>query len=239
VRKQCGKAIVMAILVFFAAEMQMAGQAVDAGSSATANYLPMWETVSGSPYTIQNSQVYDAGVGTGVGINTTYIWSYQQMLVPSVTSTSENCFEIAVSDAFTNSSGAGDYFRIQNSTAANGVFAPALIGHIEDGTTDAPFKSPISIIGSVSPTDDATTTPIITFDARRTSAQISNRNLFNWSNFGTSQMAMDPTGSLGIGTTTPAARLDVEYSTSGSAVSTVGYNSEIDALSGSVEPEGM
>ncbi len=205
--KVFGKVMAIAIVLFFATETKLAAQAVNVGSTATTKYIPVWQTI-GTPSTIQNSQIYDNGTtggSGGIGINTTSTGGYVTMQVPHVASASEQCFSITVDDAHTVG-GAYDYFKIGNGTTADGEFGPSLRGHMET----ADNRVPLFVIGSCDGSlDDNTSNPMVAFDARRTSSAITTRPLFTWNNFGTSQMEMDHNGNLGIGITTPGARLDV------------------------------
>jgi hypothetical protein len=93
------------------------------------------------------------------------------------------------------------YFRFSNATGANSNFIPTLEGY------NSSDKIAMYFIGEG--TTDIGTESLIRFDARIGITQVINRPLFQWSNYGDVKMTMLANGNVGIGTTTPIAKLDV------------------------------
>jgi len=209
--KLISKAMIMAMLLFFANILQLTAQTVNETATSNAQYLPKWNAVNNpGTSTINNSQIYDDGA-SGIGINTgsSTPLSYMQLQVPAATGVAENCLFLNVNDASYT-----DWFKILNSTTVDGTFAPTLWGHSESNN----FKTPLFLIGSTSSTNDAGSCSMMSFDAKLntsgTFSSVVNNQLFKWTNDNAIKMQMFANGDLGIGinTSTPAARLEVRGS---------------------------
>ncbi|WP_350284674.1 hypothetical protein [uncultured Croceitalea sp.] len=98
-----------------------------------------------------------------------------------------------------------DYFQIANTTGAAGQFIPLIKGH---RTSDNRYS--ISVMGSTADTNDTGSNAVVNFDARRTASPIQNRPLFVWTSYTDKKMTMLANGNLGIGTTSPSEKLEIE-----------------------------
>lgn len=113
---------------------------------------------------------------------------------------------------------------IANLTTNNTNFAPGIGGYAEDTGT-----SPLTVIGYIVSGLDSGTTPVMVFDARRSSVStlphtgsasaVATRPLFRWANAGTQVMQIDADGKTAIGSpSSTLARLHVQAAAVGNAV---------------------
>ncbi|SFC35990.1 hypothetical protein SAMN04487891_109166 [Flagellimonas taeanensis] len=131
-----------------------------------------------------------------VGIGTTSP-NYQIDVINSYDPT-ENFLRFRVQDA------PDDYMAIINATGSGGQFIPRIYGyHVSDNRYSIQFS------GSTSETNDSGTNALVNFDARLSSGPVQNRPLFVWTSFNDKKMTMLANGNLGIGTTSPDAKLAV------------------------------
>ena len=106
---------------------------------------------------------------------------------------------------FDVSDGVG-YLQVANGTSTNGVFAPSIQGR-QSGISTQPA---LQTEGIIDVADDTGTTPITIFKTRlNTLAQVVTRPVFQFSNWSLDIMTMLADGNVGIGTTTPTAKLEV------------------------------
>ncbi|WP_418498947.1 hypothetical protein [Flagellimonas sp.] len=97
-----------------------------------------------------------------------------------------------------------DYMAIFNATEAAGQFIPRIFGyHVSDD------RYAIQLVGGTSETNDNGTNALVNFDARLSSGSVEIRPLFVWTSFNDKKMTMLANGNLGIGTTSPDAKLAV------------------------------
>lgn len=107
----------------------------------------------------------------------------------------------------TDSSG---YAQIANGTGSNNVFAPLLQGK----QVNTSLHSAIGTEGIIDPVDDIGTTPITLFKARLSSfASPVTRPLFQFTSWSFNVMTMLANGNVGIGTSTPTEKLEVDGKT--------------------------
>ena len=98
------------------------------------------------------------------------------------------------------------YLQVSNGTGTNGVFSPLLQGR-QVGTS---LHSAIALEGIIDAADDTGTIPITVFQTRlATLLSVVTRPLFQFRNYGLDIMTMLADGKVGIGTTTPTAKLEV------------------------------
>lgn len=134
-----------------------------------------------------------------VGIGTTnpyYLFDVINTYTPT-----ESFLRFRVADA------PDDYLAIINTTGAPGQFIPKITGfHSSDD------RYSLILSGTTSELNDSGTNALVNFDARRTGSPIQNRPLFVWTSYTTKMMTMLANGNLGIGTTSPAHKLEVRGS---------------------------
>lgn len=119
----------------------------------------------------------------------------------------------------------GDRITISNGKGGAGAtFIPIIAGHVASD----PLAPSLSLVGSTTSVQDVSTgsallrfityrnfTPNTACGAGAVSSAITNRPLFQWANYGTNLMTMTPQTAangdarLGLGTTTPAWKLDI------------------------------
>lgn len=105
------------------------------------------------------------------------------------------------------------FLQVTNATSTNGVFIP-YINSVQETSSNN-----IALLFSGRIGLDSGASAATIFDVRSGSAAvIQNRPLFLWRNYNVNYMTLDSTGSLGIGTITPGAKLHVEGTISGSSI---------------------
>ena len=118
----------------------------------------------------------------------------------AIPSTNENLAYFQVTD------GAGAYFAIQNGSTADGSFQPKIFGR-QAASSNA---TAVTYAGVIDSTQDSGTIPVVGFQAHlHTLAPIVTRPLFQFRNWATNIMTILANGNVGIGTATPAEKLDV------------------------------
>ena len=132
---------------------------------------------------------------TGIGTTSP---SYQLDIIAPQIAGSETLLRLRSSDAL------NDFLSFQNATGGSNSFIPAIRGVF---TSDN--RPSIMMIGETIPANDNGTWPVQVFDSRSNNSFLVNRNLFSWRNFTNELMVMNPSGNLGIGTTTPTHKLEV------------------------------
>ena len=140
-----------------------------------------------------------AGIDGNFGVNTPTPGA--PMDVRSTTGGSEE-----VVARFRVSDSSDEFFRILNRSNDANEFSAWL-----EGASDEADNTSIELTGRVLSNANSGTEPVVMFSARHiTPATEITRPLFRWgTNTATSLMQMDNEGNLGIGTTTPDGRLDV------------------------------
>jgi hypothetical protein len=131
-----------------------------------------------------------------LGIGTTTPIAKLHTQATSITSGIEEVQRWSVSDA------ANQYLSLTNATATDGNFIPTLRGINTTNNNIGFFLSNQSTI-------DTGTNPITVFDSRLPSGPVAVRPLFQWRSFTNNYMTMLANGNLGIGTTTPDAKLNI------------------------------
>ncbi len=157
-----------------------------------------------------NAEVFTILQNGNVGIGTTTPSTTLHIKTTSVASSAETLAKFEVSDA-------SDYFSIFNNTSANANFDPTFKGY-----TTRSGGYPLGFIGSVLDAQDTGTVPLITFQGRKDSGvAVVNRDLFDFANYGTSVLRIKANGNVGIGTTTPAYKLDIAVNAASDGVRVV------------------
>ncbi|MGK6353538.1 hypothetical protein [Parapedobacter sp. DT-150] len=111
----------------------------------------------------------------------------------------EKLLKISVSDA------SDDFLSIENATGVDGQFGPVI-----KGTKVSDNRFALMVLGSIGDgTMDNGNNAVVAFDARLNTGAVINRPLFVWQSYSTPYMTMLSDGRLGIGTTTPQAKLAV------------------------------
>ncbi len=141
--------------------------------------------------------LYSTSGNVGIGTTT----PTARLDIISNTGQTETLTRFRISDA------SNDYLSIANATGSANQFIPSFRGHHESDN-----RYSIQFIGSTSPTNDTGTNALVNFDARRSAGPIETRPLFTWTSYTTKMMTMSANGNLGLGTTTPNAKLDVRGS---------------------------
>jgi hypothetical protein len=132
-----------------------------------------------------------------VGIGTASPQSPLHINSPAI-SGGESAIKIKVSDS------ANDYLEIRNATGASHQFIPFIGGYRESDN-----RVVLGLSAKVPAANDVGNDAMVIFDARRPEGPIINRSLFSWGSYTSKYMTMSAKGYLGIGTTTPSAKLDV------------------------------
>jgi hypothetical protein len=101
-----------------------------------------------------------------------------------------------------------DYLLLQNNTSTATNFDPTFFG-----VTPRAGGYPLTFVAAVTTGNDTGSAPLVNFQARvgneSSGAVVTTRDLFNFSNFGTSVMRILANGNVGIGTSSPVAKLHV------------------------------
>ena len=119
--------------------------------------------------------------------------------------TAEELTEFNVSDA------AGDYLRFGNRTTTNGEYAPQITAYSATQTT----QPALTFSAWTDPDGDEGDDAMMEFNVRRfdpatsTSTNVLSRNLFEWKNRTSTEMAMDANGNVGINANAPGWLLHV------------------------------
>jgi hypothetical protein len=111
----------------------------------------------------------------------------------------ENIAKFEVSDDLSS------FLEIANQTGTNNLFLPMIRG-IQGANYNA-----LSLIGQG--TTDTGSEALIVLDSRISNSAATVRPLCQWANYGSSVMILSASGNLGIGTTTPSEKLDVNGKT--------------------------
>ena len=166
-------------------------------SSATDAYIDMYGNNQYLPLRIDAGPLsLNSAAGSGnVGIGTLTPSAKLDVLTTSVPSTGEILAQFRVSDDINS------HLRVINSTGVDSSFIPVIEGK-NSGTSVA-----FGTIGSG--TTDTGNTAITIFDSRIGNAPVVTRPLFSWNNYGIPQMLISANGNVGIGTTNPGSKLEV------------------------------
>lgn len=148
-------------------------------------------------FSITNAQTNTFPASGKAGVGTITPTSQLEILIPAI-SDAENLLKMRVSDA------PEDYIEFTNATLGAGVFLPALRSNVVSGNTSALY-----LMSMTNAANDNGTKPMTIFDARLLASKINNRPLFAWTSYTNFYMTMLANGNLGIGTTTPDAKLSV------------------------------
>jgi hypothetical protein len=151
--------------------------------------MPNWKKVitSGSDAQLKSLQISgDLSVTGSLNITT-----------PSTPSTQELLATFKVDDSLQN-------LRFINGASTNNILVPVIVG--ENTTTN---NTNLIIRGETDSINDNGTNPLVLFDGRLTGGTVTTRPLFQWRSFSTNYMTMLANGSLGLNTTAPTERFDV------------------------------
>ncbi|WP_291152170.1 hypothetical protein [Flavobacterium sp. UBA7680] len=179
-------------------ELMIQGNSHDNGNSSYNKGISFltWDGTSPSP--LIRMRISPTG---NIGIGTNSPTATLEAKTSSITG-AETLLKLSVSDA------AQDYFRIANSTLADGQFIPALNGYrVSDN------RAALYLTATTEPNIDSGSDPLMVFDSRTSAAAITTRPLFAWDSYANRKMILTANGSLGIGTlTTGTHKLAVEGS---------------------------
>jgi hypothetical protein len=148
-------------------------------------------------YRLTAAQTNTFPTNGNVGIGTTNPSSKLDVIVPA-SSGLESLAKFKVEDA------PNDFLEFSNLTGSNSQFIPLIRAkHITANRTA------LYISGEIENANDAGLEPVVVFDSRISSSAVSFRPLFQWTSYTTKYMTMLANGNLGIGTTSPTAKLSV------------------------------
>lgn len=134
-----------------------------------------------------------------VGIGTSSPW--YKLDIINREGESQNLVRVRVHDA------PSDFLLIQNQTSATNQFIPGIHGFHDSDNREALY-----IVGATGLSNDVGANPIMVFDARLSTSEVSNRTLFAWDSYGARKMVLSAAGNLGVGVTAPLAKLHVKGS---------------------------
>lgn len=112
-------------------------------------------------------------------------------------SSAENIAMFDVSD------GGGSNLKIVNNSAANSIFEPKITSY-QIGS-----NSPSLVLEGDNNNDAAGGQAVVSINAKSNGGNVAFRNIFDIRNNGTINLLMNSSGNVGIGTTAPAAKLDI------------------------------
>jgi hypothetical protein len=165
--------------------------AVTGPASSLNNTIPVFDGVTGK--IIKQGIITDDGTNIGVGTTSPLVKFHVRTSAASAFN--ENIARFDVGDDTSS------YFRIANAYTQDAVY-----GALIEGKNSSTYTG-LYVIGNG--TTDTGSNPLMIFDARMGSAAVTTRPLFQWSNFNTAVMTMTASGNLGLGTTAPGAKLDI------------------------------
>jgi hypothetical protein len=149
-------------------------------------------------YIVLSGSTFTGGTVPGA-VNITNSLSAQTLNIttPSTPSTQEVLATFKVDDSLQN-------LIFRNAVTTDGLFVPVIVG--QNTTTN---NTNLIIRGETDSTNDNGTSPLVLFDGRLTGGTVTTRPLFQWRSFSTNYMTMLANGSLGLNTTAPTERFDV------------------------------
>jgi len=158
-------------------------------TGGTPNYVAKFTDTD----TIEESQIFDDGTNVGIGTATP---SAKLDVIATSIPGGEVLAQFKISDD------ASSGLKISNNTGTDGRFTPNIY------STGSHPQTALVITGNT--LDDNGAVPITVFDARKNgSAEVITRPLFSWRNYGTDIMQINANGRVGIGTTSPGAKLHI------------------------------
>ena len=162
----------------------------NSGASADGLSINAYDGISFSTGSNTRNERMKIHTNGNVGIGVTIPKSKLDILTPATAY--ESFFRVKTSDA------PGDELLINNATETNGQFIPNIVGkHTSDN------RSALYLTGSIDESNDAGNKPIMTFDSRIVSKNVTTRPLFGWDSYGQRKMTLSAKGKLGIGTAIP------------------------------------